>query len=711
MKRTSLIVCSLLIIVASGKLRAAEGMWLPTDIAKLPLAEEGCEMQAADIFSPDSASLSRAIIGLGSADNPFRFFCTASFISPQGLILTNYHCGTRMIQQHSTVGANIFQQGYWAASRAAELRNEGLTASVLMGMQECTDTVAKYTSIAAEDAVRSRILDSLATVYEKRAQLPKGDRISIKPFYDGNRYFALTYRRYTDVRLVGVPPRSIGKFGGDTDNWMWPRHTGDFCILRVYADSAGMPAPFDSLNVPLRPQRYLPLAKEKYAEGDFSFVMGFPGSTSRYMPADEVRVLTDVSYRERAKIRERILAKLDARMAADEDVYIKYFVRQQSVANYYKNFKGQVAAARIHHTVDRRYVQEDTLVAQMERLDDCVSFFPYQLRWLMDSVRGFRYADAYYREALGTASASMQAAGKMAAFFNLLKSDTATKGQIKAEASLQKGYVDEYYAHYDAPTDAGQLAAGLGIAMDELKGTFRPDYFAKIEFWSRGDAERFTKKAYRRSVFRSQESLDKFLAHPRAHRLKRDRIFKLSQSVAATQKRERARIATYSDQIRVSKHVYTGQKLRVYTTSGTLHYPDANSTLRFTYGHIGGYSPRDAVQYKYQTTARGVVDKYIPGDPDFDADSAFIAQLSQHPDMPVCLISDNDITGGNSGSPLMNARGELIGLAFDGNWEALSGDIEYLPKLQRCISVDMRYVLFVVENVGHSSYILQELGR
>ncbi len=700
-----------LLLSTSPTIVASEGMWLPTDIAQLPLAEAGCEMQAEDIFSSDSTSLSCAIIGLGSEGNPFRFFCSASFISSQGLILTNYHCGTRMIQQHSTVGANIFENGFWAHSLTEELRNEGLTASILIGMEECTDTVMRFLPVAADESTISQITDSLATVYASRATLDSSEKINIKSFYDGNKYYAMTYRTYKDVRLVGVPSRDIGKFGGDTDNWMWPRHTGDFCILRIYADSTGRPAEFDSLNIPVKPARFLHLAQKPYADGDFSLVMGFPGSTRRYMPADEVRVLTEVSYQERAKIRELILAALDERMDADEDVYIKYYVRQQGVANYYKNFKGQVEAARIHRTVDRRLVQEDSLVAQIERLTDSLTFYPYQFGPLLDSVRSFRYADAYYREALKYVSSSMQAAGRMASLYDQLMNNTGMPSEIALEAKELTEPIATLYANYDAPTDAAQLSAGLAIAMKELKGQYRPDYFAQIEKKFHGSAEKYVQHVYRKSLFRSHETVTAFMEHPTLKVLARDPLFQLSQSVAEVQRCERKCVASYTDQINTSKKLHTAQKLRVYGANGQLHYPDANSTLRLTYGHIGGFAPRDAVYYKYQTTARGVVEKYVPGSRDFDADSSFIALLHQNQDMPVCLISDNDITGGNSGSPLMDARGELIGLAFDGNWEALSGDIEYLPEIQRCISVDMRYVLFIVEHVGQSTHILQELEK
>lgn len=702
---------SLIVLFAltTATLQAKEGMWLPSDLSSLPLAEEGCELSAEDIFSPDSNSLSRAIIGLGSVSSPFRFFCTASFVSDEGLILTNYHCGTRMIQQHSSMGGNIFEKGFWAENNAEELHNEELTASILLDMYECTDTVLHYIRTSSSEPKISEIIDSLTTVLESRAELGSNERISIKSFYDGNKYYAMTYRIYKDVRLAGVPPRSIGKFGGDTDNWMWPRHTGDFCLLRIYADSCGQSAEYDISNIPVRPDRYLRVAQTPYREGDYSFVMGYPGGTSRYMPADEVRVLTEVSYSERAKIRERMLAVMDERMAADEEVYLKYYVLHQSVANYYKNFKGQVEAARLHGTVARRLQQEDSLVTRMERLTDSLIFYPFQFEILLDSVRSFRFADAYYREALLFGSSVMQAATKIDPIYGQLRKNTGMHSEIAFAAMEQKTAIDELYANFDAATEAALMSAGLRISMEMLKGDFRPKYFRQIEKKFKNDTDNFCERAFQNSIFGSKETISAFLAHPDLKVLEKDPIFSLYRSVSDVQKSQRAQVATYNSQIRLSKKQYTAQKIYVDSAMGKQYYPDANSTLRLTYGHVSGYSTGDAQQYKYQTTAKGILEKYKPGSNDFDADTAFVRILQQHPEQPVCLLSENDITGGNSGSPLMDARGDIIGLAFDGNWEALSGDIEYLPALQRCISVDMQYVIFVIEQIGRSKRILQEL--
>jgi len=683
-------------------------MWLPVDIAHLPIAEEGCELKANELFSPDSESISDAVVGLGSEGHPFRFFCSAEFISPQGLLMTNYHCGTRMIQRHSKVGANFFEEGYWAQSLSEELENPGLTASILVGMVDVTDSVLQALSDSVSEANRKQIVDSVTDHLVDGATLKNGEEATVKAYYEGNRYYLLTYKTYPDVRLVGVPSKFIGKFGGETDNWEWPRHTGDFCVLRVYADSLGNPATYDSSNVPLKPKHYLPISKNGVDTGDFSFIMGFPGSTDRYLPSAEIELLTQVSYAERVKVREAKLEVLDKYMSADEDTYIKYYVKNQSIANYYKNFKGQIQAVEYHNVVEKKARAEKELQRYIDSTGTS-DFSIAQFDSLYAQTKGFKFADAYYKEGLFYASSAFYVAYKFEKLRDVLKNSADSANLIRVQVEQTRKIAEEYYANYSLAVDKALFNVGLELTYQALEQAFRPDYFAVLDKKYKGDVEKFSDYVYSKSIFRTKEHVEQFLAKPSYAILNRDPLFAFAMSSITKLRSMRKDLALINDSLAQMKHLFVADMIAMQEADSALHYPDANSTLRFTYGTVGGYIPRDAVYYKFGTTAQGIVEKYYTGEKDYFVPDEYLKILKDTASLPVCFISDNDITGGNSGSPVMNRNGELIGVAFDGNWEAMSGDILFDENYQRCINADARYILFVIERFGKCQHILDEL--
>ena len=707
-----LLVCSLLI----HTINADEGMWpLPLLYQRLAKMQElGLKLQDYDIYNPDSSSLKDAVVHFGGG-------CTAEMISSQGLVLTNHHCGYAQIQSHSTLENDYLTDGFWAYSRDKELPCPGLTVTFIEKIEDVTDYVmaelAKDTDPESMNYLSPTYLNGLAKnrAGEKLLSQPGMD-VEIRAFYGGNQYYMFTKKTYSDVRLVGAPPSSIGKFGADTDNWMWPRHTGDFTIFRVYADANGEPADYAATNVPLRPKRWLTISLAGVRENDFAMMIGFPGRTNQYYTSWEVAERRDIDNAVRIHFRELRQEAMLEEMLSSDAVRIQYAGKYASSTNAYKNAIGSNWA--IQHRQfetskkerhDRLYAwaKQNQQTAYMQAIDAIEQMVNERadLRnrsWVLDEaiLRGIEFANIT---------------------FNTIPLQDALKGKDKNQQqadlnALERAY--ERFANSDYSPDVDRKIAKILLKeyMRWIPAENQPDYFATIHKQFRGDVDRFVDHLFTASIFGSRQNLNRFLAKPSLKALQNDPFFLFNQSIQ-NERKELADALTALDTGYADAH-RTYVKGLLETEKDRVHFPDANSSLRLTYGQVKGYQPRDAVSYTFQTTLEGVMEKEDSTNWEFVVPSRLKA-LYETKDygqygidgnqIPVCFTATTHSTGGNSGSPVLNANGELIGINFDRNWEGVGGDIQYLPDYQRSIIVDIRYILFVIDKYANAGYLLEEM--
>ncbi len=693
---------------------ADEGMWLLPLIKKYNLdsmVKLGLQISPESIYDVNHASLKDAVVIFGNG-------CTGEVISDKGLVLTNHHCGYEAIQQHSTVEHDYLKDGFWAMSMADEIPTPGLSVTFLVSMEDVTDAInAKLTPEMGELErwqTISRVGDSLA-------EAAKGDshyETTVESYYGGNQFFLLTYEKFTDIRMVGAPPSSIGKFGADTDNWMYPRHTGDFSMFRIYANKDNKPADYSKDNVPYKPRKYLSVSIAGYKEGDFTMILGNPGHTQRYMTSYEVLSTIDVTNTDRAYIRGIKQAVWKKHMDADPAIRIKYSSKYAQSANYWKNSIGQNEALKRLDVVNEKRKEESEFANWLSGSPDRVNLYGSSLEMIHKGVEEFNgplHTLMYYSEALRGGMEFNRLAQSYVRLAQALKiNDTATIRDL--QVMTDSLMYEEHFKDYDASTDRESSAAMLRLFKEKMSADALPSFYQLIDKKYSGNIDKFINKLFATSIFVNYEKLKAFMRKPTAKALENDLGFQVAN---ATRKgMDRFRNETFKAREMISK----GQRLyiagRLAMLNGAPSYPDANFTMRLTYGTVKGYSPRDAVDYKYYTTLEGVMEKDDPTSWEF-AVSEKLKSLHFNKDydfytlpdgrMPVNFLSTNDITGGNSGSPVLNAYGQLIGCAFDGNWESLSGDIAFEKELQRCINVDIRYVLFVISKYAGCQRLIEEM--
>ncbi len=717
MKYTVSILVSLLLLVHSVSLKAAdtppfdEGMWLPMFIKRLnydDMKKKGLKLTPEEIYSVNSASLKDAIVMLGGG------FCTAEIISSKGLLLTNHHCAYDAIQSLSTVENDLLTNGFFAKKIEEELPVEGLTASFLVRMEDVT---AKMNTALANAENRQKAILETSRQIEAAATEGTAYEASVKPFFGGNEFYLFVYETFRDVRLVGNPPESVGKFGGDTDNWMWPRHTGDFSMLRVYAGANNQPAAFAAENRPLKPRHHLPISLEGVKKGDFSMVMGYPGSTNRYLRSAGVeRAVAQVNPK-RVEIRGKKLEIMKKYMDADPTVRLQYASKYAQVSNYWKYFIGQTKGLQRLNVASKKQAEEKKFNA-----------------WVNSSEV---YKNIYNNALLNIEEGYEQMAKTDMSYFYLVEGIFGTEilplafGFAELEAALIQGASNEQltevvdglkqeaatlFKDYHAALDQETLGVMMQMMATDLPEDQQPEIFRVVKNDYEGDFMAFSKAVFSNSFLDEQEKVNTFLANPKADVLSEDLAIQTMSSIMQMYYSQVAPLRTEAQRKLDEGNRLFMDGLRKMNPSVT-YYPDANSTMRLTYGQVLDYYPADAVLYSYYTTANGILQKEDPKDPEFVVDerlkkalqAADFGQYGQNGQLRVCFISNNDITGGNSGSPVINGEGELIGLAFDGNWEAMSGDIAFETELQRCISVDIRYVLFLVDKVMGAKNIINEL--
>ena len=649
MKRFLLLAAVLFAVLPA---RADEGMWLPALISEriADMQAKGLKLSAEDIYSVNHSSLKDAVVLFGSG-------CTGELVSDEGLLFTNHHCGYSYIQRHSAVEHDYLKDGFWARSRAEELPNPGLTVRFLVKMEDVTAAVLKGDKPKLTEEQRNALIKKNIEALRKLETDPaKGLVAQVNSLYYGNQYFLYVFQEFRDVRLVGAPPSSIGKFGGETDNWMWPRHTGDFSIFRIYADKDGNPADYSPENVPYHPKKSFTVSRKGVNEGDFTFVYGCPGSTQEYVHSEAVRYTQDISDPEKIALRTTRLEIMKKYMDQSQAVRIQYSSKYASVANAWKKWQGEEKGLRKNRIVSRKQEYEKRFAqwavgTRYEGLTD-------RLAQLYTAREPIYRAYEYYNETVRTIE--------------------------RLNMAMNPGFNRKDY--YE-PIDSEMFVAMMEAFDKALDDSYKPALFLQKR------AEYGSMEQWRDAVF--ADSLE-------ARELSKAFTDYVNENLAP-------QISALNQSIEKCYHDYMQGQMEFEPQKA--FYPDANLTLRIAYGKVAGYSPSDAVYYRPVSTLKGIIEKDNPDIFDYNIPQVLRDIYAQggHESQPVCFLATNHTTGGNSGSPVLNADGQLVGINFDRVWEGTMSDLAFDPEICRNISLDIRYLLFTIKEIGHADYLFEEM--
>lgn len=707
------LVLFFIVAVFNLSLSAKEGMWIPTLLEKYNIEEMqamGFRLTVEDIYSVNQNSLKDAVVIFGRG-------CTGGMISDQGLLLTNHHCGFSNIQSHSTVEQDYLSDGFWAMSQEEELPNPGLTAKFLDRMVDVSDSVFAGTTGLEGDSLQQKLDENISRIQRNAAEDGKFEAI-VKPLFFGNQYFLYTYLVFQDVRLVGAPPQSIGKFGGDTDNWMWPRHTGDFSIFRVYANADNEPAPYSTENVPYRPKKWLPVSLDGVQPNDFMMLMGYPGTTQQYLPSQAVELIKNQSNPDRIKIRTTILDIYSKYMDADPKVRIQYASKYARTSNSWKRWKGEIRGLDRLHAVEQKkafeadfevwYMQNDTLeeaygpvFPQFEKL--YVDLQPYEKAYhyyqeiVFKGIEIFKLADFFPRNDRG---------------WNRVDEE---RHELVRKALAIK--VADHFDDYDQATDQELFVQLLRMLRNDLDESFLPEDLKRL--LARFDDDKLVRRVYAKSVLADPEKLQEIISEfdgKKINQLQKDPVVELFQALKLHYQRNIEQVHQ-GIQANISTVQQKYMKGIMLMEKNFQLYPDANFTLRVAYGQVEGYEPRDGVNYSYYTTLKGIMEKNSQDIPDYQVperlqylyESGDFGEYESNGEVPVAYIASIHSTGGNSGSPAINAQGQLVGLNFDRCWEGTMSDIMFDPDQCRNIMLDVRYMLFIIDKFAGAGYLIDEM--
>ena len=703
----------LIAVMTATQLTADEGMWLLQLMRRQNLEDRmrqhGLEVSIDEIYSPDAPSLKDAIGIFGGG-------CTGEVVSPNGLVLTNHHCGFSFIQQLSTVEHNYLHNGFWSQSYEEELPCKDIAFTFVEKITDVTDEInnrLKNGSLTVEQSFNRAALNQIAKELFSNDNIEGKEYLypELKPYFEGNKYYLIYYKKYTDVRLVATPPNSIGKFGGETDNWMWPRHTGDFSVFRIYGDKNGNPAPYSKDNTPLSTPKYLNISLAGFEVGDFAMIMGFPGSTSRYLTAKEVEQRMYQGNEPRIAMRDVTLNIIREEMEKSEEISILYANKLARISNYWKNSIGMNKAIVENKVVETKLAEEAEFLAWAKSVGNA----EYQ-----NVVNDINACVADMNRTVYLSTLITELISNVEFIQRNLNSQVEGNMVEDKEAAreLFTSYYDwvherDYRHEIDRRIAKEVLPLYFELTEVQERNSFLNDMYEKYD----GDLEEYIDDVYDNSILANEENLKKFLKKPTLKKLQADPAYKLRNAVFETYSELSARSTEFSNRINPLHKTYLRGLMEM--ANGAPMAPDANFTMRMTYGNVKPYSPKDGVIYNYYTTIEGIMEKEDPNSSEFIV-PAHLKRLYEAKDygqyalangeMPVAFLTTNDITGGNSGSGVLNSRGELIGLAFDGNWESLSGDINFDDNLQRCINVDIRYVLFVIDKFGGCRRLIDEMN-
>lgn len=709
------IILSLIAVITllPATVKADEGMWFLMFIERLnhrDMQKMGLQLTAEEIYSINHHSLKDAIV-------QFNGGCTAELISKDGLVLTNHHCGYDAIAELSTAEKNHLKNGFWAKSRSEELKPSSLFVRFFVRMDDCTKRILAVVNDKMTEAEREKAINAEIAKIEKENNEGGKYTVSVRPFFQGNEYYYFVYQDYKDVRLVGTPPESLGKFGGDTDNWEWPRHTADFSMFRIYADANGNPADYSPNNVPLKPKHYLPVNLGGVKENDFAMILGYPGRTNRWMPAGGIEQNVKFAYPAWVEGSKTGMDNMKKYMVQSDALNLIYASKFAGVANYWKNRQGMIDALTKFQTAKAKAAQEAKFdkwankPENKEKYGNVVSTINNYYKLTNEKARHDNYLQQLLRtSAFGTISRSL---GKQLEVY--AKADAAKRAQM-APGILEM--VDEMHKELYLPAEKDILAAQLKLYATKSTGYAIAPSVEKMGKESNFDFTKFVNAAFDLSIFTSKEKVKAFLDLPSEALVTNDPLFVLSNDLLTHFNSKSEAIAKAQNDFGAAYRKLV-EGLRE-SKIGEIKYPDANSTLRLTYGKVRALpaDKRNDATINNYTTLAGQVKKYKKGDAEFDlparvlemnAAKDFGRYADKDGSLHVCFLTDNDITGGNSGSPVLNGKGELIGLAFDGNIEAMAGDVIFDKKLQRTINVDIRYVLWVIENFSGAKHVVDEM--
>jgi hypothetical protein len=711
MRKTLSIILSALASILTAN--ADEGMWLPSLISQRigDMQAKGFRLSAEDIYSINQASLKDAVVLFGRG-------CTGELISGDGLLLTNHHCGYGQIQKHSSVEHDYLKDGFWAMKRSEELPNEGLTVSFLERMEDVTPVILNGYDPSMQESERAELVrrNSQALI-ESITGNDKTIRATVEALYYGNQYFLFVYREYSDIRLVGAPPSSIGKFGGETDNWMWPRHTGDFSLFRIYADKDNNPAEYSPDNVPFKPKKHFRISTASVKEGDFTFIYGFPGSTQEYIHSEWVRFISEVSDPDKVALRTLRLDIFNKYMNQSQAVRIQYSAKKARVANAWKKWQGEAGGIIKMKTVETKKAYEKAFSewakgTEYEGLTDKIAEIcrklaehQYLVDFYMETVRAF----------------------EAASFAGMITRDCLPDGKgTPLDMEKFKKHMEAFFKDYHKPVDQECFAALMEAFDNKIPDAYKPDYFTE-KMKEYGSAEAWAEFLLNSTIYTDRERMnaigendgESLLNDPVNVYYEKMTEWIMPHSSKAKQISQDLQLA-YRDYMRGQMEYadYLAAKGEGSPEGSKAFYPDANLTLRVAYGHIKGYSPYDGAYYRPSSTLKGIIEKDNPEIFDYNipqslrdiyASKDFGRWTDADGEVPVCFIATNHTTGGNSGSPVINADGDLIGINFDRVWEGTMSDIDFDPDFCRNISLDVRYVLFTIEKIGNAGYLFDEM--
>ena len=717
-------------IVTLQGARADEGMWIPMLIGKNydEMLRLGLRLSKDDLYSINHSSLKDAILQFGGG-------CTAEMISDQGLLLTNHHCGYDAIANLSTVDRNLLDDGFWAHNMQEELPAQGVTALFLQRIEDVTAQVKEAVGNATGEEFTKKFEAIKKEIEEKEGQ--KGKYVAnVKDYFNGNQFFLLIYKKYTDVRLVGTPPKSLGKFGGDTDNWMWPRHTSDFSMFRVYADENNQPKAYAATNVPYHPKKFLPISLKGEREGDYAMIFGYPGRTNRYEVSYGVDLAVNVTNPAIVSCRELRLAIMRRHMDMNKATYLQITSLYSRIANYWKYFIGQTEQLKRLDVVNQKAKSEDKF-SQWERENNMDANLLGSFATIYTAYKPYAKHTVYYNECF-RASSLARMASALKPLYDAYERHASVKGK---KAEISKDTVDKYISQartayranikeFDLGTEKEMLAEMTRLYHDNVPADQLPGIYADVIlnrehpksckcdccYHGKSYAD-YANYVFAHTFLADSNKFNEFCKAPTFAKLKNDAAVEHAMSfVTNFTKNYQPKVEAFTIKKADLAREYLRQLMMMKPNKN--FYPDANSTMRVSYGQVKSYDPQDGVHCNYFTTLDGLMTKYKPGSDEFDVPKSLVdlykaRDYGPYADLDgtlhTCFITNNDITGGNSGSPVINAYGELIGAAFDGNWEAMSGDIAFDAKYKRTIVCDIRYILFLVDKMGHASNLIREM--
>ena len=697
------------------QLRADEGMWIPILLEKYNYADmkaKGLKLSPEDIYSINKACLKDAIVIFGRG-------CTGELISDQGLLITNHHCGYGQIQSHSSVEHDYLTNGFWAMSQNEELINPGLTVTFLVRMEDVTEKVLENVTENMTEEDREESISEAIEEIKKQSIEETHYKAEVKSFYYGNEYYLFVSEVYKDVRFVGAPPSAIGKFGGDTDNWMWPRHTGDFSLFRIYAGKNNEPAEYSKDNVPYKPKKHFSISLKGVKEGDFTMVYGYPYSTTQFLTSFAVEMKTKINNPNRIKIRGAILDIMKADMDESDKVRIQYSSKYAGVSNAWKKWIGENKGLQKLNAIAKKQELENQFEKwansnpkRKEKYGNLISDYEN----IYKEMEEYSRAIDYYYEAAFRSELVLFAIK----FNNLLDvRDDYSEEKLKIEIEKLKSQSKRFFKNYNQATDK-KLFSNVFLKMfsENVEKKFQPDIFSQIEKKYKGDFDKFTEHLFQKSFMADEEKTNKFLnsfSKSSFRKIEKDPAFKIFKSVEGEYIEINEKYSSFNKKISQMNRIYVAG-LREMQTNKTF-YPDANATLRITYGKVDDYYPRDGVHYDYYTTLSGIMEKDNPEIYDYKVPEKLkdlyaekdFGQYAENGELHVCFTASNHTTGGNSGSPVLNGNGELIGVNFDRNWEGTMSDIMYDPDQCRNISLDIRYALFIIDKFAGARHLVDEM--